>query len=175
MPRPAPRGKYLPKSSSEVRVSVYKLPLLTSLCVHGAYHTGLVVYGAEYAFSARGILKWPHPEFGSPQGQFSERIAIGDTLLSEEEVQTLLIAMNSKWMGEDYHLINRNCNHFTDTICHALTGHCIPTWLNRTSVNLSTKAFNDALMYYSPHNVDRKKMLRKTADQENLRNGAFKH
>ncbi|KAK1385789.1 PPPDE domain-containing protein [Heracleum sosnowskyi] len=37
----------------------------------------------------------------------------------------------SEYHGDTYHLITKNCNHFTDDISSRLTGNRIPGWVNR--------------------------------------------
>lgn len=104
-----------------------------------------MIHGAEYAFSARGVLKWPRPEFGSPKGKFDQRIVVGVTTLTEEEIDRLLVHAHTQWVGSGYHLIERNCNHFTDHICFALTGLHAPVWINRTADNLNQMRFTEEL------------------------------
>ncbi|KAJ0964752.1 hypothetical protein J5N97_025890 [Dioscorea zingiberensis] len=37
----------------------------------------------------------------------------------------------SDYYGDTYHLISKNCNHFTDDVCMKLIGKQIPGWVNR--------------------------------------------
>lgn len=37
----------------------------------------------------------------------------------------------SEYHGDMYHLISKNCNHFTDDASYGLTGRSIPGWVNR--------------------------------------------
>lgn len=39
--------------------------------------------------------------------------------------------MASEYHGDTYHLISKNCNHFTDDISGRLTGKRLPGWVNR--------------------------------------------
>lgn len=43
----------------------------------------------------------------------------------------------SEWIGTNYHLLNQNCNSFTDTLCKILCGRSIPTWINRLATTLA--------------------------------------
>jgi hypothetical protein len=39
--------------------------------------------------------------------------------------------MASEYHGDTYHLISKNCNHFTDDVSCRLTGKRVPGWVNR--------------------------------------------
>lgn len=51
--------------------------------------------------------------------------------MSQEEFRTFIEKLAGKYHGNTYHLINKNCNHFTDDVCQSLTGKPIPSWVNR--------------------------------------------
>ena len=38
-----------------------------------------------------------------------------------------------QFLGTDWNLLSRNCNHFTSFLCEELTGQKAPGWLNRAS------------------------------------------
>ena len=39
----------------------------------------------------------------------------------------------AKFMGREYDLLSKNCNHFTSELCFELTGRRAPGWLNRAA------------------------------------------
>lgn len=51
--------------------------------------------------------------------------------MSPTEFQTFIESMASEYHGDTYHLITKNCNHFTDDLSRRLTGKGIPGWVNR--------------------------------------------
>ncbi|OEL25289.1 DeSI-like protein [Dichanthelium oligosanthes] len=51
--------------------------------------------------------------------------------MSQEEFRSFIEKLAGKYHGNTYHLINKNCNHFTDDVCQNLTGKPIPSWVNR--------------------------------------------
>lgn len=46
-----------------------------------------------------------------------ESIAIGYTDFTQEEVEQIITLLGREFRGIDYHLMNNNCNHFTDKLC----------------------------------------------------------
>ncbi|KAB2053994.1 hypothetical protein ES319_A12G224600v1 [Gossypium barbadense] len=51
--------------------------------------------------------------------------------MSRSEFQLFIEQLSQKYHGDTYHLITKNCNHFTDEVCLQLTGKPIPGWVNR--------------------------------------------
>lgn len=39
----------------------------------------------------------------------------------------------ARFMGREYDLLSKNCNHFTSELCLELTGRRAPGWLNRAA------------------------------------------
>ncbi|WRX17124.1 PPPDE peptidase domain - like 3 [Theobroma cacao] len=51
--------------------------------------------------------------------------------MSRSEFRAFMEQLSQKYHGDTYHLIAKNCNHFTDEVCLQLTGKPIPGWVNR--------------------------------------------
>ncbi|MBA0609673.1 hypothetical protein Godav_021687 [Gossypium davidsonii] len=51
--------------------------------------------------------------------------------MSRSEFRLFMEELSQKYRGDTYHLVARNCNHFTDDVCMQLTGKHIPGWVNR--------------------------------------------
>lgn len=51
--------------------------------------------------------------------------------MSRSEFRLFMENLSGKYHGDTYHLISKNCNHFTDEVCLRLTGKHIPGWVNR--------------------------------------------
>ncbi|RAL49361.1 hypothetical protein DM860_012794 [Cuscuta australis] len=100
----------------------------------GVFHTGIEVYGVEYAFGAH-----EHPTSGvfevepkqCPGFKFRRSILMGTTFLDPVQVRQFMERQSANYNGDSYHLITKNCNHFCQDICHKLTGNNIPKWVNR--------------------------------------------
>jgi hypothetical protein len=52
---------------------------------------------------------------------------------SEEEIGAIIKEVSDRFLGQDYNLLSKNCNHFTSALCEALTDKAAPTWLNRAA------------------------------------------
>ncbi|CAI0417921.1 unnamed protein product [Linum tenue] len=100
----------------------------------GIFHSGIEVHGMEFSFGAHeypssGIFE-VEPR-SCPGFIFRRAVLLGNTSLSREEVQALMEHLSSDYHGDCYHLIAKNCNHFTSEACVRLTGKPIPGWINR--------------------------------------------
>jgi hypothetical protein len=101
---------------------------------YGAFHTGVEVYGREWSFGmtfddwSTGIT-W-NPPGENPDHTFCETLSMGYTQLSPTQVWQLIEEMKTEWRGCTYHLLSRNCHHFSDSFCRKLGVNRIPTWLN---------------------------------------------
>ncbi|XP_078350750.1 deubiquitinase DESI2-like isoform X3 [Oculina patagonica] len=93
----------------------------------GVFHSGVVVHGKEYAFGGHpnnwsGIFEMSPKsvEVLGDDFKFRETITIGTTKLLPGEVEDLLKRMGKNYQGRCYHLIDKNCNHFTSEFCQCL-------------------------------------------------------
>ncbi|GMT12298.1 hypothetical protein PFISCL1PPCAC_3595, partial [Pristionchus fissidentatus] len=124
-----------------VRINVYDMYWLNDYASNigvGIFHTGIEIYGVEYAYGGH-----PYPFSGifenSPQDaeelgenfKFKESILIGETDFYQKDVRDLIKALGMDFRGDRYHLISRNCNHFAGVLAKTLTGKEIPSWINR--------------------------------------------
>ncbi|XP_071730825.1 deSI-like protein At4g17486 [Rutidosis leptorrhynchoides] len=100
----------------------------------GIFHSGIEVYDMEYAFGAHeystsGVFE-VEPK-SCPGFIFRRSIPLGTTDMSPTEFRSFMEHLSNKYHGDTYHLIAKNCNHFTDEVCMRLTGKPIPGWVNR--------------------------------------------
>ena len=61
---------------------------------------------------------------------YRESIIVGETSLSREEVHSIVQHMGREYKGNQYHLLQRNCNHFSDDFVFKLCGNHVPTWVS---------------------------------------------
>jgi deubiquitinase DESI2 len=92
------------------------------------------VYGKEYGFGAHdfpasGVFE-VEPK-NCPGFIYRCSINLGQIQISPSEFRTFIENMASEYHGDTYHLISKNCNHFTDDIAGRLTGKRAPGWVNR--------------------------------------------
>jgi hypothetical protein len=104
----------------------------------GVFHSGVVVNGREYAYGwhdRRGVtgVYWTRPRTEPPGGTFRCEILHGFSLATPQEIETILRECSQEFLGTGYHLLTRNCNHFTSALCRRLTGNAGPGWLNRAA------------------------------------------
>ncbi|KAL5074757.1 hypothetical protein RYX36_013741 [Vicia faba] len=95
----------------------------------GVYHSGVQVHGVEYGFGAHerettGIFEVQPGH--CPGFTFSKAIYIGSTDLGPNEVRGFMEKLSQEYAGNNYHLIQKNCNHFCSDVCVKLTGKSIP-------------------------------------------------
>ncbi|EEF30920.1 deSI-like protein At4g17486 isoform X2 [Ricinus communis] len=100
----------------------------------GVFHSGIEVHGMEFGFGAHeysssGVFE-VEPK-NCPGFIYRRSLLLGSTCLSRSEVRSFMEHLSAKYHGDTYHLIAKNCNHFTDEVCMQLTGKPIPGWVNR--------------------------------------------
>ncbi|GMR59945.1 hypothetical protein PMAYCL1PPCAC_30140, partial [Pristionchus mayeri] len=135
------RDRYRAMARHPVRLNVYDMYWLNDYASNigvGIFHTGIEIYGIEYAYGGH-----PYPFSGifenSPQDaeelgenfKFKESILIGETDFYQKDIRDMIKALGMDFRGDRYHLISRNCNHFSAALAKTLTGKEIPSWINR--------------------------------------------
>ena len=101
----------------------------------GAFHSGVEVNGKEWSFGGtdQGTGVFSNAPRGCTMHSYKESIAIGETALSAEAIDSLLQQMASEWAGSSYDLLHKNCCHFADALCISLGVGGVPPWVNRAA------------------------------------------
>lgn len=124
-------------SRAQLYLNVYDLTPLNNYMYWfgvGIFHSGIEAHGVEYAFGAHdysssGVFE-VEPK-SCPGFIFRRSVSLGTLNMSPFEFRQFVEHMAGSYNGDSYHLIAKNCNHFTDDICKRLTGKSIPGWVNR--------------------------------------------
>lgn len=124
-------------SVTQVLLNVYDLTPLNGYTVwfgFGIFHSGIEVHGKEYGFGAHdfpasGVFE-VEPR-SCPGFMYRCSILLGQITMAPSEFRTFIENAASEYHGDTYHLISKNCNHFTEDISWRLTGKHIPGWVNR--------------------------------------------
>lgn len=102
----------------------------------GIYHSGVVVAGQEWAYGGHGYegatgVYSTLPRHAPPGARFRESILHGFCYESSDRINRVIDAAKREFLGSQYDMLSRNCNHFTSYLCQKLVGSPAPSWLNR--------------------------------------------
>ncbi|KAH7657603.1 PPPDE peptidase domain-containing protein [Dioscorea alata] len=131
------RSSYEALGGTQVVLNVYDLTPLNNYMYWfglGIYHSGIEIHGLEYGFGAHdfpatGVFE-VEPK-NCPGFVYRRSITLGSISLSPSETHTFMEQLASDYHGDTYHLISKNCNHFTNDVSSKLIGKPIPGWVNR--------------------------------------------
>ncbi|KAI8871331.1 DUF862-domain-containing protein, partial [Ramicandelaber brevisporus] len=107
------------------------------------YHTSVVVFGLEVFFGA-GVQACVPGQSG--HGHAIERIPMGSTSVSRADFDAQIAAMSRTWTAESYHLLDNNCNNFTEALCRFLVGRGIPERITQLPANFLATPLGQQLL-----------------------------
>jgi len=97
----------------------------------GAFHGGVEVAGKEWSYGyvpdGTGVFS------GDPKScsahKYRESLDMGETDLSEEEIEVVLEELKGDWPGFEYDLLRRNCVLFSAEFVQRLGVGPVPSWV----------------------------------------------
>ncbi|KAF8636584.1 hypothetical protein AX17_003395 [Amanita inopinata Kibby_2008] len=137
--------------SSTVKLYVYDLSngvarqlsrQLTGRQIDGIWHTSVVVFGQEF-FYGQGI-NVTHPG-RSHHGAPLHVLDMGETFIDEDTFNDYIREVREHYTGVKYHLLDFNCNSFTNDVVGFLTGQSIPEYIKDLPTDFLSTPFGAAL------------------------------
>ncbi|KAI0917382.1 hypothetical protein AcW1_007420 [Taiwanofungus camphoratus] len=137
--------------SNKVEIYVYDLSnglakqlslQLTGKQIDGIWHTSVVVFGKEISYGQGISITVPRQfHLGKPL----QILDMGETALDEETFHEYLTEMRQHYTADKYHLLEFNCNSFTNDCVGFLTGNSIPPWIKDLPSDFLSTPFGAAL------------------------------
>lgn len=90
---------------------------LTGKQFDGIWHTSIVIHDTEFYYSQGINAITP---LSSEHGEPVKRTKMGTTAQSLADIKLLLKDLEDVFTVDAYHIINNNCNHFTDVVLKKL-------------------------------------------------------
>ncbi|XP_048219826.1 deubiquitinase DESI2-like isoform X2 [Perognathus longimembris pacificus] len=88
---------------------MYWMNEYTSSIGIGVFHSGIEVYGREFAYA----------------------VVLGSTGFLKDDIEKIVEELGKEYKGNACHLMHKSCNHFSSALLAILCGKEIPRWINR--------------------------------------------
>ena len=114
--------------------------------IDAIYHTSVLVYGCEVAFGKGVEIFQPSSANQNPTyGSVIERIDMGMSHVPFDLWNEFLEQIKSEWTADKYHLLDNNCNSFSNEVCQFLVGKEIPNHIQSLPDDVMSTPFGQSL------------------------------
>ncbi|KAF8517353.1 thioredoxin family protein [Hysterangium stoloniferum] len=136
---------------SQVQLYVYDLSnglarqlslQMTGRQIDGIWHTSVVVFGKEIFYGQGISITLPGK---SHHGTPLKVVDMGETAIDEGTFEEYLNEIRGHYTADKYHLLDFNCNSFTNDCVGFLTGGSIPSWIKDLPQEFLSTPFGAAL------------------------------
>lgn len=99
----------------------------------GIFHVGVQIFNEEWNYGSSRIGSGvtsvvPRSDH---QHRFKQQVRLPNTMLSVSSIEKVIARLYHDYCGTDYNVIERNCCHFAEDLCHRLGVGPIPAWVQR--------------------------------------------
>ncbi|KND03977.1 uncharacterized protein SPPG_01426 [Spizellomyces punctatus DAOM BR117] len=116
---------------------------LVGRLIEGIWHTSVVVYGTEHYFGQGVMESMPgRTHHGVPL----QVIDMGRTHIPRDMFLEYLDGMKKHWTADKYHLLDNNCNNFSNELCNFLIGKNIPSHITALPAEFVNTPFGQSLL-----------------------------
>ncbi|KAI8360613.1 PPPDE putative peptidase domain-containing protein [Mortierella sp. GBAus27b] len=115
---------------------------LTGRQIDAIYHTSVVVFGREF-FYGQGIMNAVPGT--TLHGQPIEQVAMGETEIPQEVFMEFMDNMRETYTADAYHLLDNNCNNFSNDVCQFLVGQTIPSRITSLPADFLSTPFGQMM------------------------------
>lgn len=115
---------------------------LTGRQIDGIWHTSVVVYGHEFYYGQGIFASAPGTTL---HGRPVDILDMGETYLPEDVFIEYIDSLRPVYSPEKYHLLDNNCNNFTNDVCQFLTGRAIPSYITGLPADFLQSPFGQSL------------------------------
>ncbi|KAF8319661.1 DUF862-domain-containing protein [Clavulina sp. PMI_390] len=115
---------------------------LTGIQIDGVWHTSIVVFGKEVYYGQGVNVCAPG---GSHLGLPLEVHDLGETEIDDGTFWEYIEEMKSHYTAEKYHLLEFNCNSFTNDVAGFLTGGSIPSHIKDLPATVMSTPFGQSI------------------------------
>ncbi|KAF9171277.1 hypothetical protein BGX21_006766 [Mortierella sp. AD011] len=110
--------------------------------IDAIYHTSVVVFGREFYYGQGIMSAIPGTTM---HGQPMERVDMGETEIPQEVFMEFMDNMRETYTADAYHLLDNNCNNFSNDVCQFLVGRTIPSHITSLPADFLNTPFGQAM------------------------------